>query len=63
MKELFKNYKKPTPSKWRKIGDALLGVSMYAQTQQMFTGQSALLTIISIIGLIGKFITNFFSKN
>lgn len=57
----LKNYWQPTPKKVRKLGDALLAMSMYSQTQEMFTGHSILLTSVSIIGLIGKFLTNFFS--
>lgn len=56
-------YFAPTPKKWRKLGDALLAVSMYAQTQQMFTGQSDWLTVLSMAGLAGKFLTNFFSED
>lgn len=59
----LKNYWAPTPKKIRKLGDALLAMSMYAQTQQMFTGQTKLLTIISIVGLVGKFLTNFFAED
>lgn len=59
----LKNYWAPTPKKIRKLGDALLAMSMYAQTQQMFTGQSKLLNIISIVGLVGKFLTNFFAED
>lgn len=57
----LKHYWQPTPKKVRKLGDALLAMSMYAQTQEMFTGHSILLASVSIIGLIGKFLTNFFS--
>jgi hypothetical protein len=62
MKKLHELYASPTPAKWRKLGDALLAVSMYAQTQQMFTGQNEWLTTISVVGLIGKFLTNFFAE-
>lgn len=57
----MKNYWSPTPLKMRKLGDSLLAMSAYAQAQQMFTGQNNWLVAISIIGLVGKFLTNFFS--
>ncbi len=58
----IKGYWSPTPKKMRKLGDAFLAVSMYAQAQQMFTGQSTWLTVMSVAGLVGKFLTNFFSE-
>lgn len=59
----LKNYWKPTPRKWRKIGDALLAVSLYAQTQETLTGYSHMMQIISVGGLVGKFLTNFFATD
>lgn len=59
----MKNYWKPTPKRWRKLGDAMLAVSAYAQAQQMFTGQDKLLTALAIVGLIGKFLSNFFTED
>lgn len=58
----IKNYWKPTPKKWRKIGDALLAVALYAQTQEALTGYSHVTQIVSIVGLLGKFLTNFFAE-
>ena len=56
------NYYKSTPAKWRKIGDALLAVSttitgfaIYEQTK--WVALSAL-----ILGVLGKFLTNFFTE-
>ena len=63
MKKIIKNYYAPTPKKWRKIGDALLGMSLFAQTQEAFTVHTNFMTCTAIIGLIGKFLTNFFSEN
>ena len=60
--KMFKNYYAPTPKKWRKIGDTLLAVSLYAQGQQAFSGNTKLMTGVAIIGLVGKFLTNFFSE-
>jgi len=44
----LKNYWAPTPKKWRKIGDALLAVALFAQTQEALTGYSHMTQIISI---------------
>lgn len=60
---MFKKYYAPTPKKWRKIGDTLLAVSLYAQGQQAFIGSTKLLTGIAIVGLVGKFLTNFFTED
>jgi len=61
--KLFKNYYAPTPKKWRKIGDTLLALSLYAQGQQIFTENTKLMTGIAIVGLVGKFLTNFFTED
>jgi len=58
----LKNYWAPTPKKWRKIGDALLAVALFAQTQEALTGYSHMTQIISIVALVGKFLTNFFTE-
>ena len=61
-KKIMKGYMSPTPKKWRKLGDALLGVSStmtgYAITQEM--QEVALISLA--IGVIGKFLSNFFSE-
>jgi hypothetical protein len=63
MKFKTNGYWQPTPKKMKQLGDALLAVSMYAQTQQMFTGESTALMIIGIVGLVGKFLTNFCTED
>ncbi len=56
-------YYKPTPKKWRKFGDSLLAVSTfisaYAMTKDI---QWIALTGLGI-GVIGKFLTNFFTED
>jgi hypothetical protein len=62
---LFDNYKKPTPAKWRKIGDAiLLGSSSFSgmvmglplsEHAQLWT-----IFILNAVGVVGKVLTNFF---
>lgn len=63
MKFKVNGYWEPTPKRMKQLGDALLAVSMYAQTQQMFTGQNTVLTIIGVVGLVGKFISNFCTED
>jgi len=53
----------PTPAKWRKIGDALLGVSSLLGTYSVADDWGKGLTIAIILtGALGKFITNLFSE-
>jgi hypothetical protein len=63
------NYYLPTPKKWRKIGDSLLGCATlitgggllaFDQLAVIFTTTELRIVIGSafIIGVVGKFITN-----
>jgi hypothetical protein len=60
---LFNNYWKPTPKKWRKIGDGLLGAAgvllYFADKYHLFETHPHLLMAALISCLIGKFLTNF----
>lgn len=70
---LRKNYWKPTPKKWRKIGDTFLAVSsvlaigglwQFDNLKDIFTAfeiKAMIVTSISL-GAIGKFLTNFFKE-
>lgn len=49
---------KPTPTKWRKVGDVLLAGSVVISTQ--FPDNPKMILISSIAGVVGKFITNLF---
>ena len=71
---ILKNYWAPTPKKWKKIGDALLatstvitvgGMLQFENLKEIFTtGQIRWLTIAPmILGVIGKFLTNFFKDS
>jgi hypothetical protein len=58
----MKNFYKPTPLKWRKIGDALLASSLVVATYSAandykWTGVAAM-----AMGVIGKFLSNLFSE-
>lgn len=56
-------YKKPTPSKWRKLGDALLAMSAFITTYGAIEGIKWLTISAVILGIAGKFFTNFFSED
>jgi hypothetical protein len=54
-------YSKPTPKKMRRIGDALLLVSTLF-TNEVMIDKPAIASISLICGVLGKFLTNFFSE-
>jgi hypothetical protein len=67
----MKHYWKPTPKKWRRLGDSLLavatviaigGIWQYDSLKEIFTpGELKVMIITSIVfGVVGKFLTNFF---
>ena len=61
------NYYSPTPKKWRKIGDAILLGTATLSTLMMgapFDDRTISLTVwgLSVIGVVGKVITNFFKE-
>ena len=68
---LMCNYWKPTPKKWRKMGDALLAVAsilsigglwQFDNLKDVFTSNELKVMIVLsiVLGVIGKFLTNFF---
>lgn len=74
MKNLIKNYYKPTPKKWRKLGDASLAsatllcsgeLMAFDQLKEIFSNSELkmIIGITMLIGVIGKFITNFFTED
>lgn len=63
MKNPLKNYYKPTPAKWRKIGDALLAVSLFASPYEIIQNDHRLAIALIAIGVLGKFLTNFFAED
>lgn len=57
-------YTSPTPKKWRKIGDGLLGVSTIVTTYAIADEWSKYIQLSALIlGVVGKFLTNFFSED
>ena len=71
---MMKNYWKPTPKKWRKLGDSLLavatiiavgGIWQFDTLKDLFTAGELKTMIISsiVLGVVGKFLTNFFKED
>ena len=54
-------YYKPTPRNLRKLGDALLGVSSTITGYAVLEEYKAVALAALAVGVLGKFLTNFFS--
>jgi hypothetical protein len=61
-KKMIENYKKPTPKKWRKVGDTLLAMSTLAIPLEL-TDHKYLAISLFIFAVVGKFLTNFFADD
>lgn len=70
----LRNYYKPTPKKWRKIGDAFLAVGVFVtaggliefdKLSQIFDAKElkVIIGIAFALGVLGKFLTNFFKED
>jgi len=59
--KIFKNYNKPTPAFWRRLGDSLLAVTTMTTAFAIATDNTKIAITVLVIGAIGKFMTNFFS--
>lgn len=69
----LEHYKAPTPAFWRKIGDSLLSIAsvtamgglwQFDNLKDIFTPIEikAIIAISIAVGVIGKFLTNFFKE-
>ena len=56
----IEGYYRNTPIFWRKLGDGLLGVSATITAAAITAGNDILAYIALGVGVIGKFLTNFF---
>jgi hypothetical protein len=63
MKFGLKHYYQPTPRNFRKLGDALLAVCLFAQPYPLVNNNHALSLCILGMGIAGKFLTNFFAED
>ncbi len=62
MKDPVKEYYKPVPVKWRKLGDALLATSSTISGYAIVADMKWLALTSLVFGAVGKFLTNFFSE-
>jgi uncharacterized PurR-regulated membrane protein YhhQ (DUF165 family) len=71
---MMKNYYKPTPKKWRIIGDAILatgvfitggGLMAFDQLSQIFSPKELkiIIGVAFIMAVVGKFLTNLFKED
>ena len=56
----WEHYFAPTPKRVRIFGDALAGAGTFASTIVILNGHPKAGTIIMIVSVVGKFISNFF---
>lgn len=57
-----REYTKPTPKNFRRLGDGLLAVSAMGMTYSIVEELTWLNFTFLGIGIIGKFLTNFFAE-
>jgi len=74
LKKMTSRYWKPTPKKWRRIGDSLLAVAsvlaigglwQFDNLKDIFTSTEIKVMIVMsiVLGVVGKFLTNFFKED
>ena len=56
------SYYKPTPKKWRKVGDALLAMSTFITAAAISNDVIWLAYSALFVGALGKFLSNLFSE-
>jgi hypothetical protein len=61
--KMKQDYYSPTPKKWRKLGDALLGVSTTITGFAIYENEKWIALVALALGVIGKFLTNFFGED
>jgi len=59
-KDYWEDYKRPTPAKFRRLGDSLLSVSLFISGAAMYDDKPYIAEAALVMGVIGKFLTNFF---
>lgn len=57
----LKNYFKPTPKRFRVLGDSLAGMSLFVAGLNL--DNPKIMLISGIAGAVGKFVTNFFVED
>ena len=59
----IKNFYSPTLAKWRKLGDALLGVSTTITGYSLYADLQRVAAVALGLGVLVKFLTNFFTED
>jgi hypothetical protein len=59
----WKHYFKPTPKRIRVFGDSLAAAGTFGASIVILNGHPLTGTIVMVIAVIGKFISNFFSED
>lgn len=59
----LKNFYRPTPAKWRKLGDTLLGISTTITGYSLYNDLQWVAGIALALGMLGKFLTDFFVED
>jgi len=62
MKFSSRSYMQPTPKNLRRFGDGLLAVSATITSASIASGNNVLAYISLGVGVMGKFLTNFFAE-
>jgi len=62
MKFGWKQYFAPTPKRLRVLGDSLAAAGTFGASIVILNGHPLAGTIIMIVAVVGKFISNFFSE-
>lgn len=57
----WKHYFSPTPKRLRVLGDSLAAAGTFGATIVVLNGHPVAGTVIMIVGVVGKFISNFFT--
>lgn len=60
MKFSWKHYFKPTPKRMRVFGDSLAAAGTFGASVVILNGHPVAGTVIMVVAVIGKFISNFF---
>jgi hypothetical protein len=59
----WSHYFEPTPKRIRVLGDSLAAAGTFAAGIVTLNGHPLAGTIVMIVAIVGKFISNFFSEN
>ncbi len=63
MKFGFSQYLKPTPKKIRSAADALVAATTFGGSVIVLNGDPKVGTVVFIVGVVAKFISNLFAEN